>query len=150
MLTNIINYEQLDDLLKLYEAGAIDIDEIAKKIEENDRNKREEILKNHNYKIYQGTNGFWYTYLPDRSKKDKRVQIKRKNRNDLENEIVNRYSSNQGVQILSGLNTIRDLYPLWLNYVSLHSVKSTYVQEYKLSWQSWLDNDDIIDIPIGH
>ena len=30
--------------------------------------KREELLKKHQYKIWQGKDGKWYTYLPDESK----------------------------------------------------------------------------------
>ena len=39
--------------------------------------KREELLKKHQYKIWQGKDGKWYTYLPDESKKDGRRLIKR-------------------------------------------------------------------------
>ena len=33
--------------------------------------KREELLKKHQYKIWQGKDGKWYTYLPDESKTQK-------------------------------------------------------------------------------
>lgn len=30
--------------------------------------KRQELLNNHPYKIWEGSNGKWYTYLPDEKK----------------------------------------------------------------------------------
>ncbi len=50
--------------------------------------KREELLKKHQYKIWQGKDGKWYTYLSDESKKDKRRLIKKNDRTALENMVV--------------------------------------------------------------
>ncbi|MDE6846134.1 MAG: site-specific integrase [Lachnospiraceae bacterium] len=48
--------------------------------------KRKELLEKHPYKIWQGKDGKWYTYLPD-SKKG-RVLKKRLSRNAIENEVI--------------------------------------------------------------
>ena len=50
--------------------GIIDRTEVQKQIE---MKKRSEILKNHPYSIWQGTNGKWYTYLPDKTKSRKKA-----------------------------------------------------------------------------
>jgi hypothetical protein len=47
------------------ENGMIDRALIEDKIE---MKKRQEILKKHIYKIYEGKDGKWYTYLPDEEK----------------------------------------------------------------------------------
>ena len=40
----------------------VDIEDVLNKIETM---KNQEILKQHHYAISQGSNGRWYTYLPD-------------------------------------------------------------------------------------
>ena len=45
--------------------GIIDISSVLTQIEEM---KKNEIIKRHNYKIWQGTDGKWKTYLPDKEK----------------------------------------------------------------------------------
>ena len=52
------------ELLKYaVENGMIDTALVQEKIE---MQKREELLNKHPYKIYQGKDGKWYTYLPDK------------------------------------------------------------------------------------
>lgn len=48
--------------------------------------KREELLNEHQYKIWQGWDGKWYTYLPDKEKG--RKLIKRKILSELEDYII--------------------------------------------------------------
>ena len=45
--------------------GIIDISDVQNSIEAM---KREELLKKHPYKIWQGKDGKWYTYMPDNQK----------------------------------------------------------------------------------
>lgn len=53
----------MNDVLKYaFENGMIDIGSIKNQFE---MKKREELLNKHVYKIWEGTNGKWYTYLPD-------------------------------------------------------------------------------------
>ena len=52
------------ELLKYaVENGMINTALVQEKIE---MQKREELLNKHPYKIYQGKDGKWYTYLPDK------------------------------------------------------------------------------------
>lgn len=56
----------MDEMLKYaIENGIIDLSYVQEKYE---MNKREEILKEHPYKIWEGKDGKWYTYLPDEEK----------------------------------------------------------------------------------
>ncbi len=57
----------MDEMLKYaVENGIVDLSYIREMYE---MNKREEILKEHPYKIWEGKDGKWYTYLPDEKKK---------------------------------------------------------------------------------
>ena len=53
------------DLKYLIDSGIIDIPNIQSIIE---MKKRQELINNHPYKIWEGSNGKWYTYLPDEMK----------------------------------------------------------------------------------
>ena len=53
------------DLNYLVDNGIIDLPNIQSVKE---KKKRQELLNNHPYKIWCGSNGKWYTYLPDETK----------------------------------------------------------------------------------
>lgn len=65
------------------ENGMIDIDTIRETIEMNERKK---YLEMHPYKIWQGTNGKWYTYFP--TKEGGRVQKSRSTQKAIEDLVV--------------------------------------------------------------
>lgn len=72
-----------DDLLKYaLDNDMIDLSYVQEKIE---MSKREELLKKHPYKIWQGKDGYWHTYIPD---KDGRSPRKRREKSDLESLII--------------------------------------------------------------
>ncbi len=140
MTNSEISNDQLKILQELINAGIIDIDEQAKILETH---KRKEILKNHKYLIYQGSNGYWYTYFPDSSKKDKRRLIKRKNKFDLENEIIRFYSENLKEENKEE-TTLRNLYPKWLDSISDHNMAPTTARRYDCDWRGWLEKEIIL------
>ena len=73
-----------EELLKYaVDNGMINLSYVQEQIE---MNKREELLKKHPYKIWQGKEGKWYTYLPD-EKKGRRM-VKRSTRKAIEDMIV--------------------------------------------------------------
>ena len=73
-----------DELLKYaVENGIIDLLHIEKQVE---MNKRNEILKKHPYKIWEGKDKRWYTYIPDAERK--RILKKRKTRTEIENIVI--------------------------------------------------------------
>lgn len=67
--------------------GIIDLDLIAMQIE---MNKRKEYLESHKFKIWEGSNGYWYTRI---LKDGERKLIKKKTRESLEDAIVSFYKS---------------------------------------------------------
>ena len=71
------------DLKYLIDSGIIDIPNIQSIIK---MKKRQELLNNHPYKIWMGSNGKWYTYLPDEEKG--RILKKKSTRKDIEDVVV--------------------------------------------------------------
>lgn len=66
------------------ENGIIDLSHVQEIVE---MQKRNEILQTHQQKIWQGKDGYWRTYL----NVEERKLIKKKNKRDLENELVEFY-----------------------------------------------------------
>ena len=81
VLNNNVNNVEL--LKYALENGMLDITRIQEQIE---MNKRKELLSRHPYKIWQGKDGKWRSYLPD-EKKGRRL-INRSSQKDVENEII--------------------------------------------------------------
>lgn len=76
-------------LKKALEDGIIDLDTIYKQIE---MNKRAKYLSEHEYKIWQGTDGKWRTYLPG---SPKRRLIKKSTKEKVEDAIVEYYENQE-------------------------------------------------------
>lgn len=85
-----INTSDSDILKFAIENGMIDVSTIRAQIEVSERKK---YLEMHEYDIWQGANGYFYTYLPD-SKKG-RKQKRRKSKEELEDVIVAYYMDNK-------------------------------------------------------
>ena len=76
----------MDELLKYaLDNGIIDLSHVQLEVE---MSKREELLKMHNFKIWQGEDYYWRTHL---IVDDKRKLIKRKKKSDLEDILVDFY-----------------------------------------------------------
>lgn len=79
------------------ENGMIDIDTIQKQIEMNERKK---YLEMHKSKIWQSTDGKWYTFLPDLKKEKGRKLTKRNTEEELNDLIVMYYKEYEVPQTL--------------------------------------------------
>ena len=71
-----------------YANGMIDIDTIQKQIEMNERIK---YLEMHESKIWQSTDGKWYTFVPDITKNKGKRLVKRNTEKDLNDMLVEFY-----------------------------------------------------------
>lgn len=71
------------DLKYLIDSGIIDVPNIQSILE---MKKRQELLDNHPYKIWCGSNGKWYTYLPNEEKG--RILKKKSTRKDIEDIVI--------------------------------------------------------------
>ena len=84
------------------ENGIIDLEHVQEEIE---MKEREKILEEHPYKIWQGKDGEWHTYLPDEEKG--RVQRHRRTEKEIQNLIVKYWKEQRENP------TIKELYEEW-------------------------------------
>ena len=84
------------------ESGMIDLDTIQMQIEMNERKK---YLEMHNYKVWQGKNGYWYTKTDEIGGKKLR---KRKTKKEIEDLIVSLYKEKVTEP------TVNDVFWLWV------------------------------------
>lgn len=91
----------LDELIVAYNSGMLDLTALSQEIM---MKERELYLKRHTFSIYQGKDGAWYTYLPDDNKTIGRKRVKRKNKAELEDLLIDIYKEkdkNEGTSIKS-------------------------------------------------
>ena len=83
------------------------------------------MLMEHKYKVYEGGDGLWHTYLPDPSKKTKRRHIKRRTRKEVEQVIIN-YRQQQDDP------TIEEVFNEWQDYrLAIGKVKPATIMRYQ-------------------
>ena len=88
---NITEEISIDELLNYaIEHGMIDMPYVQEQIA---LKRREELLTKHPYKIWEGKDGKWRTYLPGKEKGLERHLLKRSSRKSIENEVVNFWKS---------------------------------------------------------
>lgn len=80
----LLNYAIQNDIM--------DICSIRKQCEVNERMKYLEMHSQH-YKTWQGSDGKFYTYVPDTTKKEKRRKVKRNTSRELDEAIIRYYKS---------------------------------------------------------
>ena len=129
-------------MLKAVGNDIIDIDDVQRKLEMKERT---EIIEEHQYKITQGKDGKWRTYLPDSSRKNNRRQIKKATREKIEEEVVKYYRQQEQKKEL----TLEELYPEWLKYYSLHTGATGTVKRVTSDWKRFYQNDKLIKKPIS-
>ena len=96
--------------------------------DEIEKMKRDELLQKHPYKIYQGKDGKWYTYLPDDEKG--RILKKRNKKEDIESLVIQYWKEKETNP------TINDIFTEWItDKVSREeiskSTKGRYERQYK-------------------
>ena len=74
----------------LHSQGIIDLDDVQEKMKEQEKQR---LLSKHNYKIFfDEKDNRWKTTVPDETKKNGRRLIARRNRNDLDKELIAYYA----------------------------------------------------------
>lgn len=121
--------------------GIITLDDVRKKMA---MMRRRDILKAHKYKIWQGKDGKWYTHFYDGTKADHRRLVKRSTQKELENLIVNTYCEENAEDEI----TLTTVYPMWLQYFQLHTLKSASVKRYSTEWSRFYEGTKIATIPL--
>ena len=114
------------ELLKFaIESGMLNTALVHEKIE---MQKKKEFLEKHPYKIYQGKDGKWYTYLPDEKKG--RILKKRTTKEDIENVVIEYWRQEEENP------TINDIFYEWLGAKVareeiVNSTKDRYGRQYE-------------------
>ncbi|MDD7114090.1 MAG: hypothetical protein PUH88_06435 [Lachnospiraceae bacterium] len=91
---------------------------------------RQEILDKHPYRIYQGNDKKWYTYLPDDEKG--RRQRKRNTKKEIE-EVVIKYWKDQEEN-----PTVKQLFNEWLETKHSRNIQNQTVDRYKRDYKKYL------------
>lgn len=95
-----------EELLKeAIERGIIDLTVVRQQVIEMERKT---YLDAHPYKIYEGSDGYFRTYLPDDTKKTGRVLLKKRHRKDLEDALIHFYKERNDTG-----PTIKDIFDEW-------------------------------------
>lgn len=128
------------------QAGIIDLSSVQEQIT---MKKREKILQNHPYAWWEGNDGKWRTYVPDVSKKSNRRLIKRSSKQGIIDFIVDFYEKeeNKKKEAIKRIS-LAELYPEWLNFKSLHTNATSYINRIVADWRRFYLSEDIIHIPI--
>lgn len=138
--------ENLELVKYALEKGMIDLSSIQNDIE---MKKRNQYLEKHTYRIWQGSNGKWYTYLPDEYKG--RKLIKRTSEKDIQDVIVEFYdeTDDEAMKEKEAYKmTLKRLYDDWIKYKSLHTTSSSYIRRINSDWKTFYEYDEISEIPI--
>nr|WP_130789587.1 tyrosine-type recombinase/integrase [Lachnoclostridium pacaense] len=126
--------------------GIIDIADVQTKI---DMTKREEYLNLHKEKneTWQGSNGSWYTYLPDETKKVGRRLVKKSTLTKIENAIVDYYKALDKKASYDSL-TFSDIHKEWIEYKDLESASESYAAKLEYDYNRYWKDTDIVKMSI--
>lgn len=124
------------ELLKFaVENGMLDTALVQGKIE---MQKRKELLEKHPYKIWQGKDGFWRTYIPTGSG---RKLVKRKNKEDIENIVIDYLKPND-------YNTLKDRFFEWIERQRKCGRSDNTISKYESDYKRFFEGDKIENLPI--
>lgn len=127
-----------DNLLKYaIENDMIDLSYVQEQIE---MNKRRELLEKHPYKIWEGKDGKWRTYLfiPDKGRQLK----KRNSKKEIEDDIIKHYEKNRII-------SISDVFNEWINQkLGYEDIKKQTYDRYKTDFHRFFDGTNIIKTDI--
>ena len=129
-----------EDMLKLaLDLNIIDMASVEEKLE---MKQRKRILNQHPYAIWQGKNGYWYTYfLPDGEKK--RKLIKKTTQESLEDMLIKLYCGTEEKKRV----TFEEMYHKWRETQD-KLVSGNTVYKYDTDYQRYFAGQEFSDIEI--
>lgn len=126
-----------NDLTYAIENGIIDITQITQFIE---MRRRAEYLKNHSY-WYDNNKQTWITFIPDETRPTKRRQVKRKDKKELEDIIV-QYYKDQETTI-----TVMEVFNKWLDRrYNLNQISPSTKERYLVDANKFFGDIGNVDI----
>lgn len=136
------------DLAILKEALADDIINVEGVQQVLNMKKEEYYLSLHKYDIYEGKDGKWYTYLPDKTQKQGRRKLKRTTKTAIHRAVIDFYKEQEKREQGKDL-TLRLLYPEWIEWKGAHTRATTSIRRFNCDWKKfYLPYPKIIDKPI--
>lgn len=100
-----MDYVNQNELLNFaLDNGMIDMSYVQEQI---NMNKRQEYLEKHIYKIWLAKDGYWKTFIPDKTKPRNRRLVKKKDRESVENVVVEYWQGEEKV-------TLDEIFKEWL------------------------------------
>lgn len=137
------SYTAEELLLFVVQNGSIDLDGVEKEMR---KTRKERILADHPYELYQGSDGRWRTYVKDNQKKNGRRLLVKKNLEDLK-EALYEYYTNHSDEEIKKRATLESLLDDWLDYKS-RDVAVTTIERVKRDWQRYYADEYIVKKPI--
>ena len=129
--------------------GMIDLSYVQEQIE---MNKRKELLKKHPYKIWEGKDGKWRTYLPDEEKG--RILKKRSTENAIKDMIVEYYlqeaknESKCEKEKKRNENRFSSCFEAWKNKQIAYGISGNTVYKYEYDYKRFFEGTDFEGLDI--
>lgn len=138
-----INDNMNSILQQAIDKGIINISDVQEQLY---MSKINDIISQHKYKIWQGDNGFWYTYLSDNTKKNGRRLIKKKSLDKIHEAILDFYENESENRVITFKDCFSSYKKLKSEVVSNNTL-SKYDTDYKRYFKyTWIENADITKI----
>lgn len=106
----------------------INIDDVRNSIADMENKK---ILEDHNYKIWQGKDGFWRTYL-QREGEDRKL-VKKKTQDKIEASVIDFYKRDDTKTTI----TFKKAYDKWLSKYSIRFTTNNTLNKYKTDYKRY-------------
>ena len=134
-----------DEILQfLASQGKLNIDDVRQSMMNMERQK---ILEAHPYKIWQGKDGKWRTYLPDDTKPHGRRLVKKVTQEKLQDEIIKVYHEPDTEQEQPVV--FRDVYLHWLEFQTTMVGSPNTLYKYKTDYRRFFEGRELEKMPVA-
>lgn len=133
--------ETLEILADAFKCGIINKEDVLKEVK---MKQDEKIINQHPYKINQGKNGRWYTYLRDPESPKGRRQIAKSTKEKIYEAILADYNQRNKKNDLNSI-TLENLYETWMIWRRDTGTAPKTITENKNEWNRFLKSN-----PIAH
>lgn len=133
--------ETLEILADAFKCGIINKEDVLKEVK---MKQDEKIINQHPYKINQGKNGRWYTYLRDPESPKGRRQIAKSTKEKIYEAILADYNQRNKKNDLNSI-TLENLYEKWMIWRRDTGTALKTITENKNEWNRFLKSN-----PIAH
>ena len=134
--------KEIDILSFLQKQGIISLDDVQKNMK---LIKEQKSLTNHPYKIWQGSNGRWYTNLPDKTKKDGRRKIAKSSEDKIKKTIIEYYKEEEKNNCI----TFEKMFNKWKSFQSEFGLSINTILKYESDYKRFFDKSDFTKMDIN-